>query len=201
MCGDGEGTLLLYHWGLWGDCTDRYPAHSDSVDSLLAIGDSVLCTGSSDGTVRCVCVYTWCRCDDPLPDLFATMLSHSGQFRFFPMISLVLLDTTHPDCPSTTCVWPMMASTLSLDLKTFVNFGVSTPYLLSWDLCLVVPVSQVGEPLRGSQETQMGGQKGRRERGKWNTDNYQTQKTAAPISSLICVASSITVLCQYEIWC
>ena len=52
VCGDGEGMLLLYHWGLWGDCTDRYPAHSDSIDSLLALGDSVLCTGSSDGTVR-----------------------------------------------------------------------------------------------------------------------------------------------------
>lgn len=54
VCGDGEGTLLLYHWGLWGDCTDRYPAHSDSVDSLLALGDSVLCTGSSDGTIRSI---------------------------------------------------------------------------------------------------------------------------------------------------
>ena len=52
VCGDGEGTLLLYHWGLWGDCTDRFPAHSDSIDSLLALGDSVLCTGSSDGTIR-----------------------------------------------------------------------------------------------------------------------------------------------------
>ena len=52
VCGDSEGTLLLYHWGLWGDCTDRYPAHSDSIDSLLALGDSVLCTGSSDGTIR-----------------------------------------------------------------------------------------------------------------------------------------------------
>ena len=57
VCGDGEGTLLLYHWGLWGDCTDRYPAHSDSVDSLLAIGDSVLCSGSSDGTVKYVHVH------------------------------------------------------------------------------------------------------------------------------------------------
>ena len=78
VCGDGEGTLLLYHWGLWGDCTDRYPAHSDPVDSLLAIGDSILCTGSSDGTVRymmqavvtlyqmyllCVCVCV-CVCDN-----------------------------------------------------------------------------------------------------------------------------------------
>ena len=48
---------MLYHWGLWGDITDRFPGHPGSVDALLALSDDVLCTGCTDGRLRYV-VYT-----------------------------------------------------------------------------------------------------------------------------------------------
>lgn len=54
VCGDGEGCLLLFNWGLWGDITDRFPGHPQSIDSLLATSDSVVCTGCMDGTIRWV---------------------------------------------------------------------------------------------------------------------------------------------------
>ena len=52
MCGDGEGCLVLFNWGLWGDITDRFPGHPQSVDSLLTTSDSVVCSGCMDGTIR-----------------------------------------------------------------------------------------------------------------------------------------------------
>lgn len=57
VCGDGEGALMIYNWGLWSDITDRYPIHSQSVDCLLPITDSVICTGCMDGWVRWVYRY------------------------------------------------------------------------------------------------------------------------------------------------
>ena len=52
VCGDGEGCLLLFNWGLWGDITDRFPGHPQSIDSLLATSDSVVCSGCMDGAIR-----------------------------------------------------------------------------------------------------------------------------------------------------
>lgn len=54
VCGDGEGCLLLFNWGLWGDITDRFPGHPQSIDSLLATSDSVVCSGCMDGAIRAV---------------------------------------------------------------------------------------------------------------------------------------------------
>ena len=52
VCGDGEGCLLVFNWGLWGDITDRFPGHPQSIDSLLTTSDSVVCSGCMDGTIR-----------------------------------------------------------------------------------------------------------------------------------------------------
>lgn len=52
VCGDGEGTLMIYNWGLWGDITDRYPCHPQSVDCMVPLNDSVVCTGCMDGMIR-----------------------------------------------------------------------------------------------------------------------------------------------------
>lgn len=54
VCGDGDGALMIYDWGLWGDITDRFPAHPNSIDCILALNDSVICTGCMDGNVRSV---------------------------------------------------------------------------------------------------------------------------------------------------
>ena len=52
VCGDSEGCLLIFNWGLWGDITDRYPGHPQSIDSLIQTSDSVVCTGCMDGAIR-----------------------------------------------------------------------------------------------------------------------------------------------------
>ena len=50
--GDGEGVLGLFHWGLWGDVTDRFPCHSQCIDSMVTVTEDVVCTGCMDGSIR-----------------------------------------------------------------------------------------------------------------------------------------------------
>lgn len=52
MCGDGEGVLMIYNWGLWNDITDRYPIHCEGIDCMVALNSHVVCTGCMDGWVR-----------------------------------------------------------------------------------------------------------------------------------------------------
>ena len=54
VCGTGDGILNLFSWGEWGDISDRFPGHPLSIDSCVAVSDSVVCTGSMDGIIRCV---------------------------------------------------------------------------------------------------------------------------------------------------
>ena len=52
VCGTGDGILNLFSWGEWGDISDRFPGHPLSIDSCVAVSDSVVCTGSMDGIIR-----------------------------------------------------------------------------------------------------------------------------------------------------
>ncbi|KAM7435026.1 WD domain repeat-containing protein 55 [Porites harrisoni] len=54
VCGTGDGILNLFSWGEWGDISDRFPGHPLSIDSCVAVSDSVVCTGSMDGIIRAV---------------------------------------------------------------------------------------------------------------------------------------------------
>ena len=54
ICGTQSGVIIVFSWGRWGDCTDRYPGHPESVDCLLKVDESTVLTGSSDGLVRVV---------------------------------------------------------------------------------------------------------------------------------------------------
>ena len=54
VCGTQDGVIITFSWGRWGDCSDRYPGHPESVDCLLKVDESTLLTGSSDGLVRVV---------------------------------------------------------------------------------------------------------------------------------------------------
>ena len=56
VCGAQDGVLLVFSWDKWGDCSDRYPGHPESLDCLLKLDESTLLTGSSDGLIRCVTV-------------------------------------------------------------------------------------------------------------------------------------------------
>ncbi|KAI9098788.1 WD40-repeat-containing domain protein [Phlyctochytrium arcticum] len=54
VVGTQTGTLLLFSWGDWGDCTDRFPGHPSSVDSMASLDDSVIMTASGDGILRAI---------------------------------------------------------------------------------------------------------------------------------------------------
>lgn len=54
VVGTQSGTILLFSYGQWGDCTDRFPGHPVSVSSLVKATDTSLYTGSSDGIIRVI---------------------------------------------------------------------------------------------------------------------------------------------------
>lgn len=54
VAGTQDGVILMFSWGKWGDCSDRYPGHPQTVDCMYKIDESTICTGSSDGMIRVV---------------------------------------------------------------------------------------------------------------------------------------------------
>ena len=52
VCGNGEGVLYIFNWGEWGNMSDRFPGHPESVDCIVPINDDIICTGSMDGKIR-----------------------------------------------------------------------------------------------------------------------------------------------------
>lgn len=56
IAGTQEGMLDIYKWGEWDDCLDRVTGHPQSVDTIVALDENTICTGSSDGLIRRVSV-------------------------------------------------------------------------------------------------------------------------------------------------
>lgn len=56
VAGTQDGVILIYGWGKWGDCNDRFLGHPQNVDSMIKIDESTIFTGSSDGLIRVVSV-------------------------------------------------------------------------------------------------------------------------------------------------
>lgn len=52
VVGTQEGILTIWSWGDWGDMNDRYPGHPHSIDTMVALDEDTICTGSSDGLIR-----------------------------------------------------------------------------------------------------------------------------------------------------
>jgi WD40 repeat protein len=52
VCGTQQGVLNFWSWGTWGDISDRFPGHPQSIDALLKIDEDTLLSGSSDGVIR-----------------------------------------------------------------------------------------------------------------------------------------------------
>lgn len=52
VVGSQEGVLNIYSWGDWGDCTDRFIGHPNSIDTICKIDENTVATGSSDGIIR-----------------------------------------------------------------------------------------------------------------------------------------------------
>ncbi|XP_044491774.1 WD repeat-containing protein 55 [Mangifera indica] len=55
VCGSQNGTLLLYSWGYFKDCSDRFTGLSpNSVDVLLKLDEERVITGSENGLISLV---------------------------------------------------------------------------------------------------------------------------------------------------
>ena len=54
VCGSDQGVLSVWSWGTWGDVSDRFPGHPNSIDALLKVDEDTLLTGSGDGLIRIV---------------------------------------------------------------------------------------------------------------------------------------------------
>lgn len=54
ICGTGEGVLAVWSWGTWGDVSDRFPGHPNSIEALLKVDEDTILTGSGDGLIRIV---------------------------------------------------------------------------------------------------------------------------------------------------
>eukprot|EP00823_Brevimastigomonas_motovehiculus_P008883 TRINITY_DN835_c0_g1_i1.p1 TRINITY_DN835_c0_g1~~TRINITY_DN835_c0_g1_i1.p1 ORF type:complete len:463 (+),score=193.47 TRINITY_DN835_c0_g1_i1:67-1455(+) len=59
VCGSENGVLNMFDYDVkkFGMPSDTYPGHPESIESMVALNPSVLCTGSSDGLVRVVQLY------------------------------------------------------------------------------------------------------------------------------------------------
>jgi WD40 repeat protein len=56
LCGSQSGVLSIFSWGDWGDVSDRFPGHPQSVESMAKIDEDTVCTCSEDGIIRIVSV-------------------------------------------------------------------------------------------------------------------------------------------------
>ncbi|XP_028769094.1 WD repeat-containing protein 55 [Neltuma alba] len=55
VCGSQTGTLLLYSWGYFQDCSDRFiDLSSNSIDALLKLDEDRIITGSENGIINLV---------------------------------------------------------------------------------------------------------------------------------------------------
>lgn len=52
VCGSSEGTVYVFNWNGFGATSDRFALRAESVDSIVAVSDSVMCTASIDGYIR-----------------------------------------------------------------------------------------------------------------------------------------------------
>ena len=57
VCGTQDGVMLFFSWGRWGDQSDRYPGHPETVDCCVKIDERTMLTGSSDGLIRALQVH------------------------------------------------------------------------------------------------------------------------------------------------
>ncbi|KAM9701184.1 WD repeat-containing protein 55 isoform 1-T1 [Menidia menidia] len=54
VCGSSEGTVYIFNWDGFGATSDRFATGAESVDRILPISDSLMCTASTDGYIRAV---------------------------------------------------------------------------------------------------------------------------------------------------
>lgn len=56
LCGTQSGTINMFSWGDFGDMNDRIVCNSQSVECMVKLNESVVCTGAQDGLIRVVSI-------------------------------------------------------------------------------------------------------------------------------------------------
>ncbi|XP_037533156.1 WD repeat-containing protein 55 [Nematolebias whitei] len=56
VCGSSEGTVYIFNWNGFGATSDRFALKAESVDCIVPITDSIMCTASMDGYIRAISV-------------------------------------------------------------------------------------------------------------------------------------------------
>lgn len=84
VCGSSEGTIYLFNWNGFGATSDRFALRAESIDCMVPVTDSLLCTGSTDGVIRAVNILpnrvvgsVGQHAGEPVEEL---ALSHCGRF-------------------------------------------------------------------------------------------------------------------------
>lgn len=83
-CGSSEGTIYLFNWNGFGATSDRFALRAESIDCMVPVTESLLCTGSTDGIIRAVNILpnrvvgsVGQHAGEPVEEL---ALSHCGRF-------------------------------------------------------------------------------------------------------------------------
>ncbi|XP_076993324.1 WD repeat-containing protein 55 [Tamandua tetradactyla] len=83
-CGSSEGTIYLFNWNGFGATSDRFALRAESIDCMVPVTESLLCTGSTDGVIRAVNILpnrvvgtVGQHAGEPVEEL---ALSHCGHF-------------------------------------------------------------------------------------------------------------------------
>ncbi|XP_056156599.1 WD repeat-containing protein 55 [Lampris incognitus] len=54
VCGSSGGTVYIFNWNGFGATSDRFALKAESVDCIVPVTDSIMCTASMDGFIRAV---------------------------------------------------------------------------------------------------------------------------------------------------
>lgn len=52
VCGSSEGTVYIFNWNGFGATSDRFALKAESVECIVPVTDSIMCTASMDGYIR-----------------------------------------------------------------------------------------------------------------------------------------------------
>ncbi|XP_042371885.1 WD repeat-containing protein 55 [Plectropomus leopardus] len=54
VCGSSEGTIYIFNWNGFGATSDRFALKAESVECIVPVSDSIMCTAAMDGYIRAV---------------------------------------------------------------------------------------------------------------------------------------------------
>jgi WD40 repeat protein len=117
VCGSQEGVLSIFDLSDIQDTSDRFPGHPASVDTLVAVTEDMVLTGSSDGVIRVLSI---------LPNKMLGACSSPHVHRAQHAASLLCACMHHPGIVGEHSDWPVERLALSAD-GTMVASAVRCP--------------------------------------------------------------------------